>query len=363
MRGASGTCRRGSSFQGESAHSARPWTGLNAIHELVRGLAGLAELEPVDVELDGLVYREVVSAVRVEGGIASNVVPARASAELNFRYAPGRSPAGAEARLRELVPHGEIDVLHNSPAAPPALTNPLVAASARARPGGRAEAGVDARRPVRRSRASTRSTTARARRRTPTGSTSRSRSPASSAATRRWRRSSLAWRRDGPHLPDAGGDGDVSVRPPRGGAPASRRRGCRGDRLRQGRPERADRPEHPAGADRRAAGACALPARTGSAGAAAGGADWVDRRFGVALDPDTEIVPTYGSKEAIFSLRPRCVDRGRSHRRLLRAGLSRLRARRALRRRPACARCRSRASTASCPISTLRSTTTSRSSG
>ncbi len=115
------------SFQGESAHSARPWTGLNAIHELVRGLAGLAELDPVDVELDGLVYREVVSAVRVEGGIASNVVPARASAELNFRYAPGRSPAGAEARLRELVPHGEIDVLHNSPAAPPALTNPLVA--------------------------------------------------------------------------------------------------------------------------------------------------------------------------------------------------------------------------------------------
>jgi succinyldiaminopimelate transaminase len=31
-------------------------------------------------------------------------------------------------------------------------------------------------------------------------------------------------------------------------------------------------------------------------------AGWVERRFGVALDPDTEIVPTYGSKEAIFSL-------------------------------------------------------------
>jgi acetylornithine aminotransferase len=31
-------------------------------------------------------------------------------------------------------------------------------------------------------------------------------------------------------------------------------------------------------------------------------AGWCGRRFGVELDPDTEIVPTYGSKEAIFSL-------------------------------------------------------------
>ncbi|MGH3008805.1 MAG: succinyl-diaminopimelate desuccinylase [Gaiellaceae bacterium] len=115
-------------FHGESAHSARPWTGRNAIHELVEGLAPLAALAPGDVELDGLVYREVASVVRVEGGIAANVVPALATAELNFRYAPGRSRTEAEARLRELVPAGELHVLHNSPAAPPSLDNPLVAA-------------------------------------------------------------------------------------------------------------------------------------------------------------------------------------------------------------------------------------------
>jgi succinyl-diaminopimelate desuccinylase len=113
-------------FHGESAHSARPWTGSNAIHALVEGLAPLAGLEPLEVELDGLVYREVVSAVRVEGGIAANVVPARASVELNFRYAPGRSREEAEERLRELLPGGELRVLHNSPSAPPALGNPLV---------------------------------------------------------------------------------------------------------------------------------------------------------------------------------------------------------------------------------------------
>src|SRR6185437_9808113 len=100
---------------------------VNAIHELVLGLDELVRLEPVDVELDGLTYREVVSAVRVGGGIAANVVPARASVELNYRYAPGRSREEAEARLRALVPRGSVEILSNSPSAPPALTNPLAA--------------------------------------------------------------------------------------------------------------------------------------------------------------------------------------------------------------------------------------------
>ncbi len=30
-------------------------------------------------------------------------------------------------------------------------------------------------------------------------------------------------------------------------------------------------------------------------------ADYVERRFGVEVDPDTQIIPTAGSKEAIFS--------------------------------------------------------------
>jgi succinyl-diaminopimelate desuccinylase len=109
-------------FHGESAHSARPWTGLNAIHELVRGLRALVDLQPRDVELDGLTYREVVSAVRVQGGIASNVVPATASVELNFRY----MGEGADERLRALVPEGELEILSNSPSAPPVLGNPRV---------------------------------------------------------------------------------------------------------------------------------------------------------------------------------------------------------------------------------------------
>jgi len=38
-------------------------------------------------------------------------------------------------------------------------------------------------------------------------------------------------------------------------------------------------------------------------------AGWCERRFGVDLDPATEIVPTYGSKEAIFLLAQVVVDR------------------------------------------------------
>ena len=38
-------------------------------------------------------------------------------------------------------------------------------------------------------------------------------------------------------------------------------------------------------------------------------AGWCERRFGVELDPDTEVIPTYGSKEAIFLLAQVVVDR------------------------------------------------------
>ena len=38
-------------------------------------------------------------------------------------------------------------------------------------------------------------------------------------------------------------------------------------------------------------------------------AGWCGRRFGVELDPDTEVIPTYGSKEAIFSFAQLVLDR------------------------------------------------------
>jgi len=116
-------------FRGTSAHSARPWLGDNAIMRAVEALAPLARLEPRDVDVEGLRFREVLSVTQIEGGIATNVIPALAKATLNFRYAPDRSPEEAEARLRELVDGaGELQLLGNSPPARIAANSPRVQA-------------------------------------------------------------------------------------------------------------------------------------------------------------------------------------------------------------------------------------------
>ena len=103
-------------FEGRSAHSARPWLGVNAIRLAFDGLRQALEAEPRDVDIDGLVFREVISVTQITGGIASNVIPARVEAILNFRYAPDRTPEAAEARVRELVGR-DVEILANSPPA------------------------------------------------------------------------------------------------------------------------------------------------------------------------------------------------------------------------------------------------------
>ncbi len=114
--------------RGSAAHSARPWLGRNAIHAAIRALGPIADLPPRDVEIDGLVFREVVSVTSIGGGIAGNVVPDRVEARVNFRYAPNRTPVEAETWLREMVSHpdAEVEVIGNAPPGPVSVRNPLV---------------------------------------------------------------------------------------------------------------------------------------------------------------------------------------------------------------------------------------------
>jgi len=112
-------------FEGKSAHSARPWFGINAIKLAFEGLQQVLTAEPRDVDIDGLVFREVISVTQLNAGIAANVIPARAEAILNFRYAPDRTPESAVERVRELV-GSDVEILANSPPAHVASRSPLV---------------------------------------------------------------------------------------------------------------------------------------------------------------------------------------------------------------------------------------------
>lgn len=111
-------------FEGRAAHSARPWLGTNAIAVALDGLAPVLHSEPRDVDIDGLVFREVMSVTQLNAGIATNVIPAQAEANVNFRYAPDRTPESAEARIHELFPGTEIT--SHSPPAHVAAQSPLV---------------------------------------------------------------------------------------------------------------------------------------------------------------------------------------------------------------------------------------------
>ena len=112
-------------FRGESAHSARPWQGVNAISLAVEGLEHVVACTPLEIEVGGLTFVEVLSATRISGGVADNVVPDRVDVRLNYRYAPSRGPDEALARLQELV-GAELEDVQSSPPAHVATGSPLV---------------------------------------------------------------------------------------------------------------------------------------------------------------------------------------------------------------------------------------------
>ncbi len=116
-------------FSGVSGHSARPWAAENAIEKAIEGLAPIAKLERREAIVGGLPFYEVISITRLDSGIADNVIPDRAVATLNFRYAPDRTPESAAAHLRSLTPAGaELEITGDSPPARVVTDSPLLRA-------------------------------------------------------------------------------------------------------------------------------------------------------------------------------------------------------------------------------------------
>lgn len=128
--GCQGTIRVVVRAAGTRAHSARSWLGDNAIHKLGKVLERLSSYHPRNVDIDGCTYREGLSAVRIDGGIAGNVIPDAASVTVNFRFAPDRSVEQALAHVQHVLDGLDVDIEQTdaAPGALPGLTNPAAAA-------------------------------------------------------------------------------------------------------------------------------------------------------------------------------------------------------------------------------------------
>jgi succinyl-diaminopimelate desuccinylase len=130
--GCQGTLRLGVHLRGRRAHTARPWMGVNAIHRLGPVLAAIEGFDARRPVVDGCEYREALQAVRVEGGVAGNVVPDAATIVVNHRFAPDRDATEAEQAVREaLAPALEegdaVELLDAAASAAPGLGHPLLA--------------------------------------------------------------------------------------------------------------------------------------------------------------------------------------------------------------------------------------------
>lgn len=111
-------------LRGLAAHSARAWMGRNAVQDAAPVLQRLAEYQPADVEVDGLLYREGLNAVRISGGTAGNIIPDRCEIEINYRFAPDKSPEQAEEHIRQVLAGFPLQVTDVAAGARPGLDRP-----------------------------------------------------------------------------------------------------------------------------------------------------------------------------------------------------------------------------------------------
>lgn len=125
--GCNGTARFEASTAGQAAHSARAWMGINAIHAAAEILVRLRDHEPATVTVDGLDYRESLNAVKINGGTAGNVIPDTTTVEINYRFAPDKTPEDAELYVRKLLEGFTVVRTDVAAGARPGLNHPAAA--------------------------------------------------------------------------------------------------------------------------------------------------------------------------------------------------------------------------------------------
>jgi succinyl-diaminopimelate desuccinylase len=114
-------------FAGRTAHSARPWEGDNAITKAAAFLAELGARVPNEVTVDGMLFKEVITPTLASGGRGRNVVPDKFDLNINYRFAPGKTPEQALDELLALVKsRAHVEPTDLSPAGRPHRAHPLV---------------------------------------------------------------------------------------------------------------------------------------------------------------------------------------------------------------------------------------------
>ncbi len=113
-------------FEGEPAHSARPWLGDNAITKAGEFLTLMRGLEPELHLINGLEFKEVMSITTAHGGVAKNVIPAQFVLNLNYRFSPDRAPDQAVERLHQVCKSADrVDIADVAPAGTVDIGHPL----------------------------------------------------------------------------------------------------------------------------------------------------------------------------------------------------------------------------------------------
>ncbi|MFM8349884.1 MAG: succinyl-diaminopimelate desuccinylase [Actinomycetales bacterium] len=124
--GCQGTLRAVVEVTGVRAHSARSWLGVNAIHATSDVLSRMTSYQPRQPVVDGLQYREGLSAVGISGGVAGNVIPDSCAVTVNYRFAPDRSPQQAVDHVCEVFADYAVRIEDVAPGARPGADQPLV---------------------------------------------------------------------------------------------------------------------------------------------------------------------------------------------------------------------------------------------
>jgi succinyl-diaminopimelate desuccinylase len=126
--GCQGTLRAEVRAQGQRAHSARSWLGVNAIHEAGNIIDVLRAYQAREPLVDGLTYHEGLNAVLIRGGVAGNVIPDECVVTVNYRFAPDRSAAQAQDHVRLIFADWDVEVTDVAGGARPGLAEPAAAA-------------------------------------------------------------------------------------------------------------------------------------------------------------------------------------------------------------------------------------------